>query len=259
MILIDLLQKITTPITCKSARSTVGTATGFFFRFNNKLFLITNRHVFVKEKNNYYPDIISIRLNKSGHDITQSVEVDYKLYEENSTKPLWLEINQDIDLVGLEVAEPKGCILAALVPENLANPDNLHLGLGEQVLVIGYPRGFYDTVHNLPIVRSACIASAYGIPFQKNPFFLVDSNLHPGTSGSPVITVPKTIHQNPDGGITIGGMPVFYFLGINSGSFSDLQLNSIWYGNLVIDLLKKPEQKSPLPIKESTVDINAKK
>lgn len=258
MVLIDLLQKITTPITCKSARSTIGNATGFFFRFNDNLFLITNRHVFVNEEKKYYPDIISIRLNKSDSDLTQSIEVDYKLYKEDSTEPLWIEINKNIDLVGLKIADPKGCVLAALTSENLADPNNLHLGLGEQVLVIGYPRGFYDTLHNLPIVRSACVASVYGLPFQKNPFFLVDSNLHPGTSGSPVITVPKTIYQNSDGGLTIGGKPTFNFLGINSGSFGDLQLNSIWYSNLIIDLLKKVEQKLPLPVKESTSDTDKK-
>lgn len=241
MVLIDLLQKITTPIICKSGRSTSGTATGFFFGFNDKLFLITNRHVFVDEKRGFFPDSISIRLNKVGQDLTQSEEITYRLYNaENATDPKWIQLADDIDLVALEVEKRMDCVWAALTSDNIANPDDLHLGLGEQVLVIGYPMGFYDTVHNLPIVRSACVASTYGLPFQKKQFFLIDSVLHPGTSGSPVITVPKTIHSNPDGALVIGGKPIFHFLGVNSGSFGDLQLNSIWYGKLLIELLSRP-------------------
>lgn len=250
--MIDILQKITTLIVCKAGRSTVGTATGFFFRFTDKIYLITNRHVFIREENNYYPDSICIRLNKQGNDLTKSDEVKFNLYKEGTQEPLWVELQKEIDLVALEIdIDDKAYILAALTPENLSSAD-LSLGLGEQVLVIGYPKGFYDNIHNLPIVRSACVASPYGVPFQGNRYFLIDSNLHPGTSGSPVITVPKTIYSNPDGGLTIGGRPIFYFLGVNSGAFDSLQLNVIWYGSLIIDLLNKAQLKL-LEIKEPIV------
>jgi S1-C subfamily serine protease len=238
--IIDILQKITTPIICKSGRSIVSSATGFFFRFKEKTFLITNRHVFINEERNFYPDKIIIILNKEGNDLTQSEEITYNLYEENLEKPTWLQIDKTIDLAALEIPHPKHHILAALTPENL--PKDLFLALGEQVLVIGYPKGFYDDIHNLPIVRSACVASAYGVPFKKQPIFLIDSNLHPGTSGSPVITVPKNIYQNPDGGFVIGGNPIFYFLGVHSGTFDDLQLNAVWYSNMILKLLEQTTQ-----------------
>ena len=143
-----------------------------------------------------------------------------------------------MDLVAIEIPKPEGFIVAVLNKSNLL-PDDVQLGLGEQVLVVGYPKGFYDEVHNLPIVRNASIASAYGVPFKRNPFFLVDSSLHPGTSGSPVFTVPKNMQTKKGGGFEIGGAPKWYFLGVNSGEFGEMQLNAIWYANLIIQLLDK--------------------
>jgi hypothetical protein len=68
-------------------------------------------------------------------------------------------------------------------------PNNIRLHVGEDVMVMGYPLGVFDDMHNLPILRNGIIASAYPIPFKRNQYFLVDSYLEKGTSGSPVITI----------------------------------------------------------------------
>lgn len=246
MAIIDLLLKITTPIICKEGRKTIGIGTGFFFRHNNKTFLVSSRHVFIDERKNFYPDKLSIRLNKDAKDLTQSGELTFELYKPGTDDKNWIEINKNIDLAALKIEDPKGYILAALSVGNLT-PKDFRMSLGEQVLVIGYPRGFYDEAHNLPIIRSASVASAYGIPFRKIPLFLIDSRLHPGTSGSTVITIPKSVIQKPGGGISIVSSPQWYFLGVNSGEFGDLQLNAVWYGYLIPKLLeeeKKEDEKS---------------
>lgn len=232
---IDLLLKITTLIICKEGRKNIGTGTGFFFEYEGKIFLITNRHVLINEKSNFFPDKIVIRLNSSVTDITQSRELSYELY--NGDSPLWKELSPQIDLVAFEISKPEGVVFATLNKTNLL-PEDVLLGLGEQVLVVGYPKGFHDEIHNLPIVRNASIASAYGVNFRRNPFFLVDASLHPGTSGSPVITVPKATEMKKDGGFSIGA-PKWYFLGVNSGEFGGMQLNSIWYAFLIVQLLEK--------------------
>lgn len=239
--IIDLLLKITTPITCKEGRKTIGIGTGFFFRHNEKTYLVSSRHVFINEGKNFYPDKVTIRLNRSSTDLTQSGELTFDLYRTGTDDKNWIEINREIDLAALEIGDPKGYILAALSTANLP-PKDFRMSLGEQVLVIGYPKGFYDEVHNLPIIRSASIGSAYGVPFKKIPLFLVDSRLHPGTSGSPVITIPKSVIQMPQGGISIVSQPQWHFLGINSGEFGDLQLNAVWYSYLIPELLKKNEE-----------------
>ena len=233
---IDLLLKVTTLIVCKEGRKNVGTGTGFFFEKAGKVFLITNRHVVIDEGKNFYPDKVVVNLNCDLADITKSREIPYDLYREDA--PLWKELSTQIDLVALEIPRPESVIFSTLNEQNFL-PDDVQLGLGEQVLVVGYPKGFYDEVHNLPIVRNASIASAYGVPFKRNQFFLVDASLHPGTSGSPVFTVPKNMETKKGGGFTIGGAPKWYFLGINSGEFGGMQLNAIWYSELILDLLKK--------------------
>jgi len=34
------------------------------------------------------------------------------------------------------------------------------------LLVVGFPLGFHDEVHHLPVVRQAVIASSFGLRFQ---------------------------------------------------------------------------------------------
>lgn len=239
VIAVDPLLKVTVPILCKEGRKIIGTGTGFFFEQNGDLFLLTNRHIFIDEEKNFYPDKITIKLNKSGGEL-KTEELTLDLYKPGSDNYLWKDLSKDIDLAALKLESLDGFIVFSFKKENLP-PDNLRLGLGEQVLVIGYPRGFYDDFHNLPITRSASIASAYSLPFKKVPIFLIDGRLHPGTSGSPVITIPKHIIQSPEGGLIISGKINWHFLGVNSGEFGDLQLNAIWYSFLIPELIKKFE------------------
>lgn len=241
VIQVDPLLKATVPMFCKEGRKVIGTGTGFFFEQNGDIFLLTNRHIFIDEEKNFYPDKITIKLNKSGGEL-RSEDLTLELYKPGTDDKLWKDLNGDVDLAALRLGSLEGFIVFSFKKENLP-PDNLRLGLGEQVLVIGYPRGFYDDFHNLPITRSASIASAYGLPFKKMPIFLIDGRLHPGTSGSPVITIPKHITQSPEGGVIISGKITWYFLGVNSGEFGDLQLNAIWYSHLIPELIKKFETK----------------
>ena len=39
--------------------------------------------------------------------------------------------------------------------------------VGDALVIVGFPLGFHDTVHHLPVVRSASIASAFGVRFQQ--------------------------------------------------------------------------------------------
>ena len=78
---------------------------------------------------------------------------------------------------------------------------------GTQVIVVGFPLGFYDTVHRLPVARQAAIASAFGVRFQGEGYFLTDARTHRGTSGAPVVL------HDPQGGHALP----WKLLGIHSG------------------------------------------
>jgi hypothetical protein len=68
-----------------------------------------------------------------------------------------------------------------LTAEKAENMDSL-----EQVILIGYPDGLFDS-HNLtPIARAGTTATPIRLDYQGRPTFLIDAPVFPGSSGSPV-------------------------------------------------------------------------
>ena len=74
----------------------------------------------------------------------------------------------------------------AFTPAHLAQ-DFEAIEVGSPLLVVGFPLGFHDSLHRLPIVRQAVIASSFGLRFQGQGYFLTDARTHRGTSGAPVV------------------------------------------------------------------------
>jgi S1-C subfamily serine protease len=209
-------------------------ATGFFFTNENKLFLVTNRHVVRDDQNRLFPDKLRLRLHTNAQDHTQNADYDVPLYRDR--KSVWLE-KPDVDLVAIELPmqEMSHFVLIALGP-NFLPPADLVIAPGDEVLIVGYPRGFSDALHNYPIQRTGAVASAYPVQFQGKPFFLVDARLHPGTSGSPVLAKPSNMMRTSSGTTVHGDFHIF-FLGVNSGevNFGESSgLNVIWYSTEVV-------------------------
>jgi len=59
---------------------------------------------------------------------------------------------------------------------------------GADVWFIGYPENRFDTFHNLPILRRGYIASIPKVDFNAKKLFVIDAQVFPGSSGSPVFT-----------------------------------------------------------------------
>ena len=95
----------------------------------------------------------------------------------------------DIDVAAIELdraAMPAAVMLRAFTPAHLQ--DSLQeVKVGTPLLVVGFPLGFHDTLHHLPVVRQAVIASSFGLRFQGQGYFLTDARTHRGTSGAPVV------------------------------------------------------------------------
>lgn len=115
------------------------------------------------------------------------------------------------------------------------------------MMAVGYPEGLSDEVHNLPIARNASLASSYMVPFNGKQYMLVDSRLHPGTSGSPVFTKPIFSARRPDGSFTESPKGRTYFVGIHSAGArtrasgktcegEPLDLNLCWFASLLDDM-----------------------
>jgi S1-C subfamily serine protease len=85
-------------------------------------------------------------------------------------------------------------VLQAFTPEHLQD-SQAPVRVGSSLLVVGFPLGFHNTLHHLPVVRQAVIASAFGMRFQGQGFFLTDARTHRGTSGAPVVMHDPSSHE----------------------------------------------------------------
>lgn len=81
----------------------------------------------------------------------------------------------------------------------------------EEVIMIGYPKGFSDTANNLPILRKGVTASPIYINYNNKRLFLLDIPIYPGSSGSPIV-VYNTNYTSKQGTMIVGGR--FHLVGI---------------------------------------------
>ena len=163
----------------------------FFCAFDGQLYFITNRHNVIDQNDWFYPDELRLKLHIDENDLTRNRIFSIPLYDDDD-KPAWFEHQKgkDIDVVALPVNVPSHFFIMSFNKENFMRV-GVHVSIGNDLIVVGYPLGFYDSRHNTPIIRSATIASVYPLPFEGEDCFLIDSRLHKGTSGSPVILKPQ--------------------------------------------------------------------
>ena len=85
----------------------------------------------------------------------------------------------------------------------------------EDVLFVGYPNGIFDQKNHLPIMRRGITASPYNVDFNGSKKFLIDAQVFPGSSGSPVFIK----EQNLRNGTLRLGTENYFFVGIISKVF----------------------------------------
>lgn len=85
------------------------------------------------------------------------------------------------------------------------------LGVADDILMVGYPDGLFDSHNNMPIVRRGITATTPALKFNSRPEFVVDVAVFPGSSGSPVwlnqpmgYEVAGTIHLGSSRRLLIG-------------------------------------------------------
>lgn len=73
--------------------------------------------------------------------------------------------------------------------ELFATFDEESLLPGQRIFFVGYPEDEYDDMNNLPLLRSGRISSHPKINYRNQPAFVIDAQVHKGSSGSPVFGV----------------------------------------------------------------------
>jgi hypothetical protein len=147
--------------------------TGFFYRnlATKKLFLITNRHVIQNEN---YANVARLNLHTDIGDLRNNNYYNLHLYDRSGNKT-WIEpdpISADVIAIFIkEDLQKKGFFIKNFNTFNLL-PRSIQLHLGEDVIIMVYPLGVSDHIHNLPILRNGIVASAYPIPLTEIRTFL---------------------------------------------------------------------------------------
>lgn len=244
-LLIEPLLLSATPIFTYSAGMLLTNATGFFFQRDGELFLVSSRHVFCDEKQGHFPDQIQVKFHVDPCNVAHSIEYSIPLYSNGMSQ--WIagsDASGNIDVAAIKIdkkALPTAAIYTAFGPDNLLG-DQQTIEIGTSMLIVGFPLGFYDTLHKLPVVRHAINASSFAMRFQGNGYFLTDARTHRGSSGAPVVCrVPGSARKD---------MP-WMLLGVHSARFDvsgrdtdideALGLNCAWFADI---LLKLTESRS---------------
>jgi S1-C subfamily serine protease len=217
-------------------------ASGFFFERGSRLFLVTSRHVLIDEPSEHLPDRVEIELHIDPDNMASSTGFSIPLYRDG--KAVWrqgIDAGGQIDVAVIEIerpALPQTTVYRAFTPANLYDPQD-QVAVGTSLLVVGFPLGFHDTLHHMPVVRHAVVASAFGLRFQGQGYFLTDARTHRGTSGAPVVMRAL----KPD--LTDSEMP-WTLLGVHSAVFDvgtrdvnldeALGLNCAWYADILLTL-----------------------
>ena len=187
---LDTLLLTTTRLTTWLAGHTLSSASGFFFRQGQSLYVVSNRHVFADAPSGHFPDHIEIGVHTSTHDLRRYAVVSLPLYRGGYAQ--WREASDAggaVDIAALEIplgSLPADAALHAFEAAHV-EPRDEQPAIGDALTIAGFPLGFHDTVHHLAVARSASIASAYGVRFQGQGCFLTDARTHRGSSGSPVV------------------------------------------------------------------------
>lgn len=217
-------------------------ASGFFFERDRRLYLVTSRHVVFDEPSQHFPNRIEIEVHTSAADFGQSTGFSMPLFRNGLS--LWRHGHDtagDIDVAIIEIersALPRLAVFRAFTPAHLPE-DFSTIEIGSSALVVGFPLGFHDTLHHLPVVRHAVLASSFGLRFQGQGYFLTDARTHRGTSGAPVVM------RMGDAPAACSSLP-WLLLGVHSARLDvgtrDLRidealgLNCAWYADILLTL-----------------------
>ncbi|MCU0775555.1 MAG: serine protease [Ideonella sp.] len=220
-------------------------ASGFFFERGARLYLVTSRHVLIDEPSGHFPDRIEVELHLDRGNLARSSGYSVLLYQEGRAN--WRQARDtagEVDVAAIEIdraALPDTTVLRAFTPAHLqASLDEVEVGTA--LLIVGFPLGFHDTLHHLPVVRQAVVASSFGLRFQGQGFFLTDARTHRGTSGAPVVMRAPLVDP------LLGDLP-WKLLGVHSARLDmvtrDLQqdeslgLNCAWYADVLLALTRE--------------------
>lgn len=194
----------------------VGSGTGFFYNFkigeNIYPAIITNKHVV-----NYKDDeqvTFSLHLEDEDGSLTENYKVTVMTnWFYHPDKDICFTF---ISTIFQEVHRRTGKKIYYIPIEESIIPSETQLEeltALEEVVMVGYPIGLWDSRNNLPIFRKGYTSSHPAIDFNKDGIGLVDIACFPGSSGSPIFILNEGGYKDKRGNLNWGKSRLF-FLGV---------------------------------------------
>lgn len=109
----------------------------------------------------------------------------------------------------------------------------------EEIVMIGYPDGIWDSVNNKPILRRGITATHPKINFEGSEKFLIDAACFPGSSGSPVLILNQGGFVDKQGNLNWGNNRVFLLGVLHAGPVHTAQ-GTIQFGNIPTTITSIP-------------------
>lgn len=193
-----------------------GTGTGFFFQFAVKSTwhvpaIVTNNHVVAGAS------VGKFLISRANEDKTPNL-TKHESFTFDSFESMWVRHpDKNIDLCAMPIApiltaarDNKLELFYRSIDESLipTAEDYAEFNPVEDIVMVGYPNGLWDEVHNLPIFRRGITATNCKLDWNGKPEFLIDAACFPGSSGSPVFLLSEGTYRKKDGGVILGGTRV---------------------------------------------------
>lgn len=240
--MVESILLTTTRVSTFLGQQLLTTASGFFFERDGRKFLVTSRHVVFDQDSSHLPDRLEITIHLDDNDLTRVTVLSLLLYSEQ--RAVWRQgrdLGGEVDVAVIELDQavlPPSASIRFFRPEHLQRSLQ-ELEVGTSLQIVGFPLGFYDTLHHLPVVRQAAIASSFGVRFQGEGCFLTDARMHRGMSGAPVVLRASDPQTLP-----------WKLLGVHSSRMDmvsrdrqlddALGLNVAWYADILMVLTSAP-------------------
>jgi hypothetical protein len=188
-------------------------------------------------------DRIWFVLHEDAAELTDVRPVELRLYDERDD-PIWLTSGDhpaaDIVLVPIPPRVYAG--LAPLVFTEAHTRADIRIRPTSGATLLGYPFGFSDQKHYLPVWKTGHVASEPNVDFEGQPAFLVDVSAFPGMSGAPVLAVANGVYETRDGQLRSGRLwrllGVFSSMPVARGGGTNLQLGYVWKAALIADIAR---------------------
>lgn len=240
-------------IRCEASTGAISTGSGFVFNFNlgdNRIVptIVTNRHVV---ENAVTGTFQLTRSDDSGNPIIGEFE---NILIDNFEQR-WLQHPHGIDLCAmpiaplLELAQNQNVrFFYRSFDENIIASSQVlsELTALEEILMIGYPVGIWDSSNNMPIFRRGITATHPNINYEGREEFLIDAACFPGSSGSPVLLYNVGNYSDKQGNTIIGSRVLL--LGIlYAGPQYTLEGN--------IEVRPIPTEMTPVPVSRIPMNL----